>query len=96
MAAPSISTVTATPNPFQANAVIRYHLSRRAAVDLDIYEPTGRMVRALEAASIKGAGEHRAVWNGRNAQGARLPAGVYFYRLQAEERVSTGRMVLTK
>lgn len=92
----SISKVVSPyPNPFGAYAIIRYDLPRRATVDLDIYEPTGRLVRVLEGATAKEAGVHRALWDGRNAHDLRLPAGVYFYRLKAGgHNALTGRVVL--
>ena len=39
------------------------------------------------------AGEHRLAWDGRDAQGQPVAAGVYWYRLQVEDQTSTRKMV---
>jgi hypothetical protein len=42
------------------------------------------------------AGGHRVAWDGRDDAGRSMPAGVYFYRLEAGEYRETKSMVLVK
>jgi hypothetical protein len=62
-------------------------------VRLDIYDVTGRLVRRLVHEPLA-PGAHRALWDGRNAQGARVSAGVYFARFTAGTTTQTRRVVV--
>jgi flagellar hook assembly protein FlgD len=42
------------------------------------------------------AGSHSAVWDGRDSKGIAVASGVYFVRLESNDRVSTRKMVLAK
>jgi beta-glucanase (GH16 family) len=85
----------AYPNPFNPSTTIRYELGAAATVRLDIYDISGSRVRSLESGT-KEAGLHEAVWNGRDDAGRLAPAGVYFYRLDADGASTTKRMTLVK
>ena len=69
-----------------ARAELEYSLAAPARASLKIYDVQGRMVRALvdqEAA----AGTFRALWDGRNGNGASAGKGVYFARFVAGSQV---------
>jgi endonuclease I len=83
------------PNPFNPSTVIRYELSAAAAVELQVYDLAGRLVRTLYAGQ-ETAGAHECMWQGRDDRGHAVAAGVYVYRLRAGDEVETRRMVLAK
>ena len=83
------------PNPFNQTTSIPYSLAARGSVELAILDLLGRRVRTLSRGPQK-LGSHSAVWDGRDDDGRAVGAGLYFYRLQTEERVQTRRMVLLK
>jgi flagellar hook assembly protein FlgD len=72
----------ARPNPSAGNVTLGYSLAKRGRTSLRIYSPSGRLVRNLVGAELP-AGVYEAVWDGRNEAGARLGAGVYFYRVES-------------
>jgi hypothetical protein len=83
------------PNPF--SNMTRILLPARASTGFDtqirILDASGRMVRAL----VMGPGSGSVLWDGRDEQGASLPAGAYFYRIDGGPAAgSTGRAVLTR
>jgi hypothetical protein len=84
------------PNPFNPSTRIVFELSAATAVDLEIFDPTGRRVRTLVRSVALDAGRHEAEWDGRDADGRLLPAGVYLCRLSAGPEVVTGSVVLVK
>ncbi len=84
------------PNPFNPATTIVYELGSPATVDLDVYDVSGRLVRTLVAAEAVGAGRHEVRWDGRDESGKAAPAGVYFYRLDADGYSETRRMALVK
>jgi FlgD Ig-like domain len=69
------------PNPVRASTAISFVLPREEAVELGVFDVAGRLVNVLEN-GVFPAGTHTATWNGLADNGAKAPAGVYFYRLQ--------------
>jgi len=84
------------PNPFNPATRIRFELDRPAVVDLRIYDVAGRPVKTLVAHRRLGATAHTLEWDGTDDAGATVTSGVYFYRLVANGRVLTRRMVMLK
>jgi photosystem II stability/assembly factor-like uncharacterized protein len=88
------------PNPFNPSTEIMYGLPEQATVTLRIYDILGREVVTLLDES-RAAGTYRQTWNGRNATGASVASGVYFYRIEAKgvsgkNFTSLKKMVLMK
>jgi predicted outer membrane repeat protein len=81
---------TVYPNPFQHSTTFRYHLDKYTEVDLRIYDGTGRLVEEPVNKS-QSPGIHEVSWNA-----AGFPAGVFYYRLQAEKQMVTGKIILMK
>jgi hypothetical protein len=81
-----------TPNPFQAAASIAYELAEAGPVRLEVFDASGRMVRTLAAGTIAG-GRHVEMWNGRDAGGSPVSAGVYFVRLTHRGRESARQII---
>ena len=81
------------PNPFNPATTIPLALPAGAEeVDLTIYNVLGQPVRQVWTGSLA-AGEHRLAWDGRDAEGQPVAAGVYWYRLQVDDQTHTRKMV---
>jgi len=81
------------PNPFNAQTVIEYNLPEATNVRLVIYNALGQTVRVLvDEEQVSGA--KMVVWDGRNAFGANISSGVYFYQLEAGSNVLSRKMIL--
>jgi hypothetical protein len=83
------------PNPFRDASSIRLSLPIRTAVDLRIYDASGRTVRDL-ATGIFPAGQSQFSWDGRDRNSRTLPAGIYFCRVVAGATARTLPIVLTR
>ncbi len=91
------------PNPFSAQGdptrspetAIRFTLSVADDVELRIYDIRGRLVRTL-VRGIRNAGAHTVHWDGRDARGQALPAGIYLYRLRVGEAEQVRSMMLMR
>ncbi len=84
------------PNPFTTLMRIGFELPRRERASLRVFDVAGREVRTLVAAGELDAGRHDATWDGRDASGARVPAGLYFCRLEAGPETRTRRVVYAR
>ena len=63
--------ISASPNPFVAATVIKYHIQNPTQVTINIYDLSGRLVKAL-VNEKKSEGDYTANWDGQN-----LNSGVY-------------------
>jgi hypothetical protein len=83
------------PNPFAASTTIRYALPASGRVKLEVFDVTGRLVSVL-VDGPQTAGIQSAVWSGTDADGNKMPSGVYFYRLNLNSETQTRKMLLLK
>ena len=83
------------PNPFNPATTIEFAVPEPAQVRLDIYNVLGRRVVRLIDAPMQ-AGFHERTWDGRTADGAPAPSGIYFYRLRAGAFSATRKMIMLK
>jgi agmatine/peptidylarginine deiminase len=72
----------AFPNPFRSSTTFEFALKYPDVVHLDVYDVRGRLVRKLTS-EMWDAGSHRIDWDGRDAEGHDVPAGMYYFRLRA-------------
>ena len=82
------------PNPFNPATTIEYGIPkmsdlRPSRVSLKIYNLLGQPVATL-VDELQAPGYHHAQWN------ANAPSGIYFYRLQVDDRVVVKKMILAK
>jgi hypothetical protein len=85
--------LNAGPNPFAGATRLAFTLPREAVVELGVFGIDGREVAPL-LRGARAAGPHALSWDGRDARGARVPAGVYFVRLAAGGASATRRVVV--
>jgi len=84
-----------TPNPFTPSTTIRFALSAAVPVELSIYSIQGRLIRTL-VDGLRDPGGHIVEWDGRDAAGTEVAAGVYLYRLSTGEFEETRKMILVR
>jgi hypothetical protein len=89
------------PNPLRlaessANGTIRFGLPMTAAVRLTIFDLSGRLVRTLVAEQSLGAGYHEVRWDGADEQGRSAAAGIYIYRLEAANFITSRKLILLR
>lgn len=92
---PGATIVRAFPNPFSSSTRIGFDIAREGPATLSVHDTQGRLVRRLSA-GIQSAGQHAVRWDGRDARGRPVAAGVYFLRLESEGVVSVGRTALIR
>ena len=88
------------PNPFAEATTIRYELPADAQISLNIFDVSGRRVRALEQ-GVKAPGFHEVSWDALDDGGNAVVSGLYFYRLTVLEHggaplSQTGTMTLVR
>lgn len=76
------------PNPFHEATRIRFSLPREERVRLSLFDASGRLVQQL-IDGPRPAGQHEITLDS-----GRLPGGIYLYRLEAGDRVSSKKMIV--
>ncbi|MRR08924.1 hypothetical protein EG831_02305, partial [bacterium] len=85
----------AAPNPFRSATRIGFALAADGDAAIAIYDVLGRRVRTL-LSGRRPAGYHSVVWDGRNADGTAVAAGIYFCRLATPRWGGCQRLVLVR
>jgi hypothetical protein len=91
-ATPTLVFSRPRPNPFPGEVVFSFRLGSPQPVQLRIWDVAGRQVVTLLDGRLE-AGTHRVRWDGRDAQGRPVPAGAYFFRLNAGDRSRSGKVM---
>ncbi len=82
-----------TPNPLNRTAMINYSLEKSSLVKVEIYSPAGHLVRNL-VNTVQQPGNYQAVWDTKNNHGKDVVPGVYFYKIQLNDRTLNGKLVV--
>ncbi|GBE29238.1 hypothetical protein BMS3Bbin04_00250 [bacterium BMS3Bbin04] len=78
------------PNPFNSTISVRYQLPYNSHVKAMLYNVLGQRVATLEN-EMRVAGTHRIAW-----QADGLASGIYFLRLEMDNKAFTAKLVLMK
>jgi hypothetical protein len=78
------------PNPFNPSTTINFGVPTSSFVNLSIYNSIGEKVATIVSEQIE-AGVHSVQFNASN-----LASGIYIYRLTANNRIFTNKMLLIK
>lgn len=79
------------PNPFNPETKIDYGISRPGVVNLKIYNVLGQEIMTL-VNEYKNAGNYSVIFH----PGNRLTSGVYLYKLQTNDYISTRKLIYLK
>ena len=104
--APSFVSLRNIPNPFSTSTTILYGLYDRGQktahgiapmlkVSLTVYDVVGNRIATL-VDGVQNPGYHAVLWDGRDSLGMRVPSGLYFLHLRAEDAGETRKVVLIR
>jgi len=80
------------PNPAYGRLTFWYSLPQSCEASLRVYDATGQLVKELISGHHQ-VGTHQVVWNSEIDD---VPAGVYFVRLIAQNRVAQQKIIIVK
>jgi hypothetical protein len=85
----------AAPNPFRDITCLTYTLEKAAPVQMEIYNVRGQLINTI-AINDNAKGLNTAVWDGKDSQGRKSAAGVYFCRMKTPGYSGTQKVMLLK
>lgn len=83
------------PNPAHPGTRLAYRLPNGGAVDLAVYDASGRRIATLQNGS-QDAGIHHTQWDGRDADGRTVASGIYFATLRSDGSVLTRQFTVVR
>ncbi len=83
------------PNPFNPETVIRYGVSERSPVTVEIYTVLGQKIRTLVNGVLE-AGRYQASWDGRDDAGQSLTSGTFICRVTSVTGTASVKMLLLR
>jgi photosystem II stability/assembly factor-like uncharacterized protein len=92
IAPPRLALAAPRPNPSRATAHLSLEVSTATALQIDIYDASGRRVRALASGRFA-PGRHTIDWDGADDHGRRSSPGMYFVRASGDGAAATTRLV---
>jgi hypothetical protein len=81
------------PNPVTSSTTIRYSIGSAKNATIKIYSLNGALVRTL-VDGPSALGQQAITWDGKDAAGRKVAAGVYVYTLNADGQTATRKMVI--
>jgi hypothetical protein len=83
------------PNPFRSSTQISYAIANESKVSLVVYNVLGQQIKTLVSENLD-PGSYEMTWSGKDSEGRRVPAGVYFVRLITSDECFTEKIILFK
>ncbi len=81
--------ISTNPNPFTTTTTFSYNLQQTSTVQITIFNHLGEEIEVIR--QQQPSGKQQVIWN---AEG--LPTGVYYYRMEAGEQMTSGKMMLVR
>lgn len=83
------------PNPFNPSTVINFVVPKTERISIVVYNLLGQKVKSLFNEEIS-PGEKSVNWNGTNEAGDTVSSGLYIYKISADGKFYSGKMILQK
>lgn len=83
------------PNPFNPYTAFEFAVPHKANVSINIYNILGQRIRNLVDAEY-GQGYYMVDWDGTADDGSQVATGIYFYKIVADDFVSTKKLMLLR
>ncbi|HSQ59634.1 MAG TPA: T9SS type A sorting domain-containing protein [Acidobacteriota bacterium] len=85
-----------SPNPIHPSGSLTFLTTVPGRVRVSLFDLQGRLVRRHLEDANSPAGRHDVTIDGLGDDGAILPSGVYFYRIEAVEGTEVGRVIVAR
>ncbi|MBN2018228.1 MAG: T9SS type A sorting domain-containing protein [Candidatus Cloacimonetes bacterium] len=94
----SLPILTCLPNPFSTSTIIKFSNTSEITenTEITIYNIKGQLVRELPIFASSPCRFVEVVWDGRDENGYEVKSGVYFYKLDTQDKTFINKLLLLK
>ena len=82
---PAVLQLSVAPNPFSKKLNLSFESASKSAVDIDIFDLRGRLIRSEHGISSK-QGTNSWLWDGKDNSGQKLDNGVYLIKVKSGDQ----------
>lgn len=76
------------------NLRIRFIVENTGVVDISICNIVGQPVRTIFSSQVLTAGKYDTIWDGKDEAGRKVATGVYYLKMNFDDRMETKKMLL--
>lgn len=80
------------PNPFSQQTTIKYEISEKGSVRINIYDNKGVVVKKLFS-KYQDKGTYTIEWDGRSESNQRVPTGLYFCQIILNNKTDSRQLI---
>jgi len=84
------------PNPSRGMLTIPLVSSSENTTRVDIFDPSGRLIRSLAGDGVGRCASCAITWDGKDAGGREVPPGAYVLRMEADARRTTRKVIVVR
>ncbi len=92
---PNAELLRIVPNPSRGPTMIGFDGDGMSGATVGVYDLGGRLVHMLGSASQRNEASWM-LWDGTNSSGQAVPAGTYVIRVQTQDRIMSGNVVVNR
>ncbi|MBI3502882.1 MAG: T9SS type A sorting domain-containing protein [Bacteroidetes bacterium] len=82
----------AFPNPTSREIAFQYYLDYPSIVKINFYDELGKKIKSLS--ENQSGGTRQIIWNIKDENENKLSSGVYFYKIETENKTSSGKIII--
>jgi flagellar hook assembly protein FlgD len=83
------------PNPFNGSTTVVFNPEKSGKARLCVFNSRGQRIIVLKDGHCP-SGRNELIWDGRNGDGAEVPSGLYWARLETEGGTEVHKMALAR
>lgn len=83
------------PNPFNSSTIISLSIQREGNITIRVYDILGREMVTLFEGRVQ-TGLFKTEWDGKDYKKRSVGSGIYFYRVEIDNNISIGKMILLR
>jgi hypothetical protein len=88
-----VSEITCYPNPFNQMLTINVNLDVDSELEIVVVNQVGQCVKRVVEKQMYTRGNHHELWNGRNENGTYVSSGVYYLRVNVDDKITTKKLI---
>lgn len=89
------ASLSIQPNPFNDNTQIYFEFNEPRVATIRVVDVMGRTIKYFDSKHYL-SGDNKVEWDGRDAFGNEISAGMYFVRIESDDKIYTAKMLKTK
>ena len=92
-----VLTITGFPNPFNPETTIYFETTNlHENSRIEIFNIKGQKIKMFDVILSAVEGKYSVIWDGKDDKGKKVGSGLYFYKINTNDKVYSKKMLLLK